>query len=148
MRKFNILIEYRRPWKLISLCLGVGILVWGSFYVRAPDWDISISIIMAFFAYLTSAWSLRTLVERRWKCIPLALFFTWFSIDGCYWLYWTWKDPTALAMMRDVNFLASLVLYGICGLIWYYNGSLREIVSEVKAIRIGHLKAGRNEKID
>ena len=25
--------------------------------------------------------------------IGLALFLTWFTVDGCYWLYWRWKNP-------------------------------------------------------
>jgi len=41
--------EYKRPWKLFALFSGVVFLIIGSFYYVAPDWDISISIIMAFF---------------------------------------------------------------------------------------------------
>jgi len=81
---------------------------------------------MALFAYLFAPWSLRVIVERRWRSLPLALFVTWFTVDGCYWLYWRWKNPVALELMRDANFLASLALYGICGLLWMYRGSLRE----------------------
>jgi hypothetical protein len=33
-------------------------------------------------------------------------------------------DAAALAPMRDVNFLASLSLYGMCALVWLYNGRL------------------------
>jgi len=35
--------------------------------------------------------------------------------------------------MRDANFFASLSLYGMCGLIWLYNGSLKELLIEVTA---------------
>jgi hypothetical protein len=38
----------------------------------------------------------------------------------------------ALDMMRDVNFPASLSLYGICGVIWLYRGSLRQLFLEIK----------------
>lgn len=31
--------EYLRPWKLFTLALGIGLLIAGSFYYRAPDWD-------------------------------------------------------------------------------------------------------------
>jgi hypothetical protein len=43
-------------------------------------------------------------------------------VDGCYWLYWRWKDPAALELMRDVNAAASLCLYWMCGLVWYFHG--------------------------
>lgn len=120
----QLLAEYKRPWKLVSLSIGLALLIAGSFYYEAPDWDIPISIIMAFLAYTTAFWSLRVLVERQWKNFPLMLFLTWFSVDGCYWLYWHYKDPVALSLMRDANFGASLSLYAMCGLIWYHQGSL------------------------
>lgn len=127
----GVLVEYRRPWKLFTLFIGIVLLVLGSFYYQAPDWDITISLIMATLAYLTAPWSLHVIVERRWKLWPMMLFVTWFSVDGCYWLYWHYKDPVALDMMRDVNFMASLTLYGICGLVWYYRGSLRQLMAEL-----------------
>jgi hypothetical protein len=48
------LVEYKRPWKLFTLAIGILLLIAGSFYLRAPDWDIPISIIMALFAYTTA----------------------------------------------------------------------------------------------
>ncbi len=131
----QLLTEYQRPWKLFALCVGLGLLIVGSFYYQAPDWDIPISFIMAFFAYLTAPWSMRVLVERQWKNVPLMLFYTWFTVDGCYWLYWHFKDPQALALMRDVNFFASLSLYGMCGLVWYFQGSLKEFLAALKNLR-------------
>lgn len=137
------LVEYRRPWKLGTLALGVAILVAGAFYYRAPDWDVPISFIMAVLAYLTAPWSLRVLIERRWRRFPLMLFLTWFTVDGSYWLYWSQKSPEALALMRDANFLASLCLYAICGLGWYFRGSLRELLAEARSQFSGARNAGR-----
>lgn len=118
--------EYLRPWKLATLGIGVALLIAGSYFTPAPDWDIPISLIMAFFAYLTAPWSLRVIVERRWRWWPAMLFATWFSVDGCYWLYWRFKNPAALDLMREANFPASLSLYAICGLVWYYRGSVSD----------------------
>ncbi len=122
--------EFTRPWKLFTLAVGMALLIFGSFYYDAPDWDIPISLIMATLTYLTAPWSLRVLLERRWRLWPAMLLATWFSIDGCYWLYWYFKNPTALEMMREANFFASLPLYGICGAIWLYRGNLRELFRE------------------
>lgn len=119
--------EYRRPWKLASLAVGVALLILGSIYQPAPDWDIPISFIMASLAYLTAPWSLRVIVERRWKHWPAMLFATWFTVDGCYAIYWSITNPLALELMREANFPASLSLYWMCGLIWYWNGSLHEL---------------------
>ena len=136
--EFKIIIaEYKRPWKLFSLFIGISLLIIGSFYYQAPDWDIPISLIMASFAYLTAPWSLRVVVERQWKMFPLMLFFTWFTVDGCYWLYWHFKNPVSLELMREANFPASLSLYGICGLVWYYQGSLKEMLISIRQVNSG-----------
>lgn len=124
--------EYFRPWKLITLAIGIALLIVGSFYYNAPDWDIPISLIMAVLAYLTAPWSLRVILERKWRLWPAMLFFTWFTVDGCYAIYWHFQDPAALEMMRDVNFPASLSLYGMCGIVWLYRGSLREFFSDLQ----------------
>jgi hypothetical protein len=124
--------EYLRPWKLVTLAVGVALLILGSFYYGAPDWDIPISLIMAIFAYLTAPWSMRVLLERKWRLWPVMLFFTWFTVDGCYAIYWYFKNPVVLELMRSVNFPASLSLYGMCGIVWLYRGSLRELVSEIR----------------
>lgn len=129
--------EYRRPWKLGTLAIGLGLLVAGSFVYHAPDWDIPVSFLMAGFTYLTSGWSMHALVERRWRDWPLMALFAWWSVDGCYALYWSLKDPEALAWMRSANWPASLSLYAICGLVWYWNGSLQELYS-VARDKIGH----------
>lgn len=61
------------------------------------------------------------------------LFATWFSVDGCYALYWYFREPSVLALMRDVNFPASLSLYGMCGVIWLYRGSLQDLHAELRS---------------
>ena len=124
--------EYLRPWKLASLAIGIGLLIVGSFYLPAPDWDIPISFIMAACTYLTAPCSLRTLLDRKWRNAPLAIFSTWFSVDGCYAIYWYFKDPVALDFMRSANAPASFVLYGTCGLIWLHKGTLTELYTQVR----------------
>jgi hypothetical protein len=130
--------EYIRPWKLFTLFIGIALLIAGSFYIPAPDWDIPISFIMALLAYLTASWSLHVIVERRWHYFPLMLFYTWFTVDGCYWIYWHFTNPLALELMRSANFLASLSLYWMCGLVWYYPGSLKDLI--INRPRIQKLK--------
>lgn len=124
--------EYTRPWKLITLAIGMALLIVGAFYNLAPDWDVPISLIMGIFAYIAAPWSLRVILEREWRLWPAMLVATWFTVDGCYAIYWHFKDPAVLGMMRDANFLASLSLYGMCGLVWFYHGSLRQLFSEVR----------------
>ena len=127
--------EYIRPWKLFSLFIGLFFLVYGAFNFNIMDWDVPISFIMAFLTYLTAPWSLRVIVERKWKHFPVMLFATWFSVDGCYLLYWHYRDPFVLETMRSAsNFFASFIFYCICGLIWFYQGTLREFTKDAKAV--------------
>ncbi len=135
----ELLTEYLRPWKLATLAVGIGLLILGSFHYQAPDWDIPISIIMAVFAYLAAPWSLRVILERQWRLWPAMLFATWFTVDGCYAIYWHFKNPAALELMRAANFPASLSLYGICGVFWLYRGTARQLLADVKA-RVRGLK--------
>ncbi|HYW74772.1 MAG TPA: hypothetical protein VE961_27345, partial [Pyrinomonadaceae bacterium] len=110
--------EYLRPWKLVSLSAGVGLLLLGAFYTPALDWDVGVSLIMAGCTYLTAPCTMRVVLERKWRLLPVVLAATWLSVDGFYALYWYFKNPAALTFMRLANAPASLGLYGLCGVIW------------------------------
>jgi hypothetical protein len=62
------------------------------------------------------------------------LFSTWFTVDGSYWIYWHFKNPVALVLLREANLFASLSLYGICGVLWLYRGSLRQLAAEISEL--------------
>ena len=110
--------EYLRPMKLITLWLGLIFLLLGARYSGLPDWDIPVSLLMALCAYVTAAPTMRVLLERRWCLLPYAAFWTWFTVDGSYFIYWSLRDPGVLEL-RFANACASLALYGMCGLVWY-----------------------------
>ena len=130
-----LLTELLRPWKLGTLAIGIVLLIWGADYFATPDWDIPISFIMAFFTYLSAGWSMHVIVERRWREFPLMLLATWWAVDGCYALYWWLKAPMVLEYMRAANAPASLSLYLMCGLVWFWNGSLKELLARLKQLR-------------
>jgi len=54
-------------------------------------------------------------------------------VNGSYQLYWSLKNPATLAMMRDANFVPSLFLQVLCGLVWYFRGSLAEMMKALRA---------------
>jgi hypothetical protein len=124
--------EYLRPWKLITLALGINALIYGSYLEPSPDWDVGISVLMAVMTYLTAPWSLRVLLERRWRMLPLALFWVWLSVDGVYWA-WNHALPD-INGWREANFPASLSLYGWCAVIWLYKGSLKEMAADFRGL--------------
>ena len=118
--------EYLRLWKLITFLMGMSWLFWGAIYLEIPDWDIGVSILMAFLAYVTAPWSVRVLLQRRYQSIPVALFAWWFTVDGSYMLYHTLLGNETF---RFANFYASSTLYWLCGFLWLHNGSLRDLLS-------------------
>jgi hypothetical protein len=132
-------VEYLRPWKVLSLAVGIGLLLLGSVYTPAPDWDVGVSIIMAGCTYLTAPCTVRALLERRWQLLPVAAIATWLSVDGFYALYWHFNDPAALTLMRSANAPASLALYGLCGVIWLHRGSLSSLARETAGVVRHHL---------
>lgn len=110
--------DFINPWNLATLAAGLVLLIVGSFVFQAPDWDIPISLIMAGFSYLFAAWSLQVTINHDWRKFPLALLATWWTVDGCYALYWHFANPVVLDLMREANWPASLALYLTCGLVW------------------------------
>lgn len=123
--------DYLRPWKLFSLACGIGLLLIGSVVEKAMDWDFPICFIMAISTYIFSPITARTLFyshfRSNWKYWLLAIFGLWLSVDGVYWAYWSMKNPAVVDAMRDANFPASLCLYLICGFLWLYDGSLKQL---------------------
>lgn len=102
--------------KLGSFAIGLGVLLYGAWLLDYTDWDTGVSFVMAFTTLATAERSISVIWERRWRWLPLAVFWTWLSVDGVYWAYWSIIRPAA--MIREGPWLASLCLYLLCGVIW------------------------------
>jgi hypothetical protein len=116
------LADYFTPWRLITLFLGMVFLFAGALWSGLPDWDIPVSIIMAIPAYITAGPTMHVFTKRQWHNLPYAIFWTWFTVDGTYWIYWSLVDPSAL-VLRSANAGVSLALYAMCGVVWYQWGT-------------------------
>lgn len=103
--------------KLASFAIGLALLLLGAHYLDFPDWDFGICFVMAFTSFATAEWSTMVIWQRKWALMPLAAFWTWLSVDGVYWAYWSYVRPAV--MIREGQWLASLCLYALCGVIWY-----------------------------
>jgi hypothetical protein len=125
--------EIVRPWKLATLAWGVGSLLYGAAVEQAPDWDVGVSLLMAAVAYLSAPQAIRLLGSLEWRKVLLGLALVWFGADGCYAIYWSIKDPVALALMRDANLLPSTCLYLLCGMVWRPRSSLLDGLRAVSA---------------
>lgn len=128
--------ELNRPWKLATFGVGMTWLVYGALSYGISDWDLGISFIMGGLTYVFAPWTVYVLVNAvklrppKWPLHVLgALIPAMFAVDWSYWLYHT---AVGNRMIRWENFKVSSALYFICGLLWYYRGSLRDMVNEVK----------------
>lgn len=117
-------IEYGRPWNQATFVAGLGLLIVGSFHYQFSDWDVGVSIVMALATYLTAPWSLTTLVQCRWRWMPLAVFYAWLSVDG---VYWVWHTLSGNEMLREAQWQTSVLLWLMCGVIWFPYDRLRTI---------------------
>jgi len=122
--------ELRRPGKLATFALGLGWLLYGALNYGIADWDVGISLLMGGLTYLLASWSVGRLAQlRRPDAIGLAvalaaLFAAWYCVDGVYVLY---HGLAGNRMDREGNFRASLLLYFLAGMIWFYRGGLAEL---------------------
>jgi len=130
------LLELRRPWKLATFSIGMSWLLYGALFYGISDWDIGISVIMGGFTYLCAPWSFSVIFNaaryrpRGWPLHIVAAFLpALFAVDWAYWLYHT---AMGNAMLRWENFKVSSALYFICGSIWYYKGSLRDLIADIQ----------------
>lgn len=96
---------------------GFALLLYGALFLDYPDWDIGLSIVMSTTTLATAEWSAMVVWTRQWRWMPLAAFWSWLSVDGVYWAYWSVVKPEV--MIREGQWLASLCLYALCGVIWY-----------------------------
>jgi hypothetical protein len=103
--------------KATTFLVGLALLLAGAVWLDYPDWDIGICFVMALTTLATAEWSTQALWLGRWQWMPLAIFWTWLSVDGVYWAYWSIVKPEV--MIREGQWLASLCLYALCGIIWY-----------------------------
>ena len=126
--------EWRRPWKLSTLAIGMSWLVYGATHYNFSDWDLGISFLMGGLAYLLAPWSVRMLFYglhgmARPAAVVLALFFGWFTVDGVYVLY---HSAMGNEMVRWANFKASAMLFVMAGIAWGWRGSVVEFFAWVR----------------
>lgn len=118
-----------QPWKLTTLAIGLALLIAGAQVYQICDWDIGVSLVMGLLTYIFAPLTVRIFWFRNWKAVPYALLAMWLAVDGCYVAYHTLVGNE---MLRGANAACSSFIYLFCGVIWSWNGSLRELLEEVK----------------
>lgn len=104
---------YLKPWKLITLGLGLTALIFGAEYYEFPDWDIGISIIMSVMTYIFAPYTVQNILKRP----IIALFVCWISVDFSY-VFYNYLNHVDISNLRLANIYASFPVYLILGIIW------------------------------
>ena len=131
-------LELRRPWKIATFVIGLSWLLYGALVYDISDWDIGISVIMGGLTYVFAPWSLYVILNairyrpRGWQLHLIAALLP--AMSAVDWSYWLYHSAMGNRMLRWENFKVSSALYFICGAIWYYRGSLRDLIAEIKRL--------------
>jgi hypothetical protein len=130
--------ELVRPWKLFSFAVGMAWLIYGAMNYNIPDWDMGVSLLMGGLTYVCAPWSVRVILlsmrDRQpywWFWLAMALVAALFVVD---WVYVLYHSAMENQMFRRENFYASSALYFLAGAVWFYRGSVREFLAEVRLI--------------
>ena len=140
--------ELARPWKLVTFAIGMSWLLYGALNYGISDWDVGISILMGGLTYVLAPWSIKTIFaalrKPSWRGVPkvgISLGAAWFVIDGVYVIYHT---AIGNEMLRLENFYASTALFFLAGSIWLYDGSMRDLLRDLRSC----FKTNSKEKPD
>jgi len=52
--------------KAVTLVIGLASLLVGALWYDYPDWDVGVSVLMAFATPATAEWSTSVIWQRRW----------------------------------------------------------------------------------
>ena len=102
--------------KNVTFAIGMCWLIYGALTYHIQDWDVGVSLVMGFFTYCTADLTVRIIRNRQYKLFPVAVLLTWLAVDISYSAYWMIVDESR--MMRREQWLPSLCLYLLCGVIW------------------------------
>lgn len=128
--------ELLRPWKLMTFAIGMAMLLYGAVTFDFSDWDVGVSVLMGGLTYLFAPWSVQVIVacvrgqiRHRILWFTCSLFVAWVAVDGSYVAY---NEVTGHTILRAENFAASSALYFLAGVLWSYQGSLAQLVADVR----------------
>jgi len=132
--------ELIRPWKLFTFSVAMSLLFYGALNYGISDWDVGVTIIMGGLTYLMAPWSVYIILSairyrpKFWVLhVFAALIAGLFVVDWAYMLYHSLMENQTL---REANFYASSPLYFLGGLFWLYRGSVKDLITNLKNLRL------------
>ena len=132
--------ELIRPWKLLTFCIAMALLLYGALNLGIGDWDVGVTLLMGCLTYLLAPWSVYIFVSAvRYRPsfwylqIVAAIIAGIFVVDWAYMLYHTMVGNVTF---RSANLYASAPIYIMAGVFWLYRGSLKELLDNIQKLRL------------
>jgi hypothetical protein len=130
-----------RPWKLVTFAIGTGFFVWGAYLWAVPTWDVGVAVLMSVLCYLLAPWAMdlvwRSPRERRpgWlRKLGLGALAVYLVASGSYEIYNTLRmGQHPVTYWENLAFSVPVTI--AAGLLWRYDGSLRDLLRELRPRR-------------
>ena len=119
--------------KNLTLAIGLGWLLYGALFFNLTDWDVGVSLVMAFCTYFTAEYVVSVIRRRIYKEWLKAAFLTWFSVQGSYAGYWLLVGQPE--RMVEGQCVTSLCLFLLCGIIWSFLPTFQEVPALWRGLR-------------
>jgi hypothetical protein len=131
--------ELIRPWKIMSFCCAMILLLYGALTYDIVDWDVGVTLVMGSLTYIMAPWCVYIILSairyRRkfWFFhIWVALLIGLFVVDWAYMIYHTLTENQTL---RTANLYASTPLFYLAGAVWLYRGSLKDFMANIRKLQ-------------
>lgn len=130
--------ELVRPWKLFTFGISMSWLLYGALFYNVQDWDVGVTLLMGILTYLLAPWSVYIIYSaikyrpKHWYFHIMTALVAWlFVVDWIYMLYHTIMGNQTL---REANFYTSTPLYFMAGIVWFYRGSLKDLLNNIRRL--------------
>jgi hypothetical protein len=129
-------LELLRPWKLATFAGSMAVLLYGAMVMGIGDWDVGVTVLMGGLTYALAPWCVR-LVDRAVRGSPrmpawhvgVSLAIAVLVVDTSYLVYHGWAGNP---IDRRGNFLASMPLFYLAGVLWSWRGTVRQLLAAVR----------------
>ena len=132
--------ELIRPWKLATFSLALAYYIWGAYYYQCPTWDVPVSLIMSLLTYIFAPWTVKSIYylaknrPRYWLLrLIVCAAVIYACASGSYELYNWWNLGYHPPPTYWINLYYSTLMFFAAGMVWKFEGTLRELIREVMA---------------
>src|SRR6266542_4186283 len=135
----NYLRKLFRPWKFITFLFGAMFFIIGARYWAVPTWDVGVSILMSILCFLIAPWAvdigtMAVLARGRgWvRKLSAATLLIYLVASGSYEVYNAVRmGQHPVTYWQNLAFSVPVTI--AAGLVWRYDGSLLDLLRDIRS---------------